>query len=119
MFEETMLDIMDAITEMSYQRFKLTRKLSKLGLIASVIYFVRGFILMATFPGEIDPAAPELMPFLDTLNFADFMVMVIFGIIFMMSLSCYLAMSQGKNNHDRYKAWCEANYYEPYNASKH
>lgn len=117
--ESFILDVMDIITEMSYQRFKLTRRLSKIGIIASAIYFIRGFIMMVTFDGEIDPANPELIPYFNTLTFNDIMISIVVVIIAIMSMSCYMAMSQGKTNHDRYKKYCADNYYKPFNATKH
>ena len=118
-FNEYMMSIMDNIIEMSYQRFKLTRRLSKAGIILGIGCLIYTTIAGFLYGGEIDPISPEISPYIAGLSDAQIDVMIIIALISLVSLMTYSAMNHGENNHDRYKAWCERNGYKPYNASKH
>lgn len=118
-FNEYMMNVMDRIIEMSYQRFKLTRRLSKTGIILGLAYLVYTTIAGILYGGEIDPMAPEISPYIASWSDAQTLVTIIIELIALVSLMTYFAMNHGENNHDRYKAWCEENGYKPYNASKH
>lgn len=118
-FNEYMMNVMDRIIEMSYQRFKLTRRLSKAGIILGLAYLVYTTIAGILYGGEIDPMAPEISPYIASWSDAQTLVAIIIELIALVSLMTYFAMNHGENNHDRYKAWCEENGYKPYNASKH
>lgn len=118
-FNEYMMNVMDRIIEMSYQRFKLTRRLSKTGIILGLAYLVYTTIAGILYGGEIDPMAPEISPYIASWSDAQTLVTIIIELIALVSLMAYFAMNHGENNHDRYKAWCEENGYKPYNASKH
>lgn len=117
--ENFMLKVMDDIIEMSYQRFKLTRRLSKIGISIGLAYLVYTAIAGFLYGGEIDPISPEISPYIAGLSDAQVLVAIIIELIALVSLMTYFAMNHGENNHDRYKAWCEENGYKPYNASKH
>ena len=117
--ESKFMDIMNSVVEMSYQRFKLTRRLSKAGIILGLAYLVYTAIAGFLCGGEIDPISPEISPYIAGLSDAQIDVMIIIALISLVSLMTYFAMNHGENNHDRYKAWCEENGYKPYNASKH
>ena len=117
--ENFMMKVMDDIIEMSYQRFKLTRRLSKASIILGLAYLFYTTIAGFLYGGEIDPMAPEISPYIAGLSDAQIGVAIIIALISLVSLMTYFAMSHGENNHDRYKAWCEENGYKPYNASKH
>ena len=117
--ENFMLKVMDDIIGMSYQRFKLTRRLSKAGIILGIGCLIYTTIAGFLYGGEIDPISPEISPYIAGLSDAQIDVMIIIALISLVSLITYSAMNHGENNHDRYKAWCEENGYKPYNASKH
>lgn len=117
--ENFMLKVIDDIIEMSYQRFKMTRRLSKSGIILGLAYLVYTAIAGFLYGGEIDPMEPEISPYIAGLSNAQIGVAIIIALIALVSLMTYFAMNHGENNHDRYKAWCEENGYKPYNASKH
>lgn len=117
--ENFMLTVMDWIIEMSYQRFKLTRRLSKVGIIIGITYFIYTAIAGILYGGEIDPISPEISPYIASWSNAQIGVAIIIELIALVSLMTYFAMNHGENNHDRYKAWCKENGYKPYNASKH
>lgn len=118
-FNEYMMSIMDKVIEMSYQRFKLIRRLSKAGIIIGLAHFVYTIIAGFLYGGEIDPISPEISPYIASLSDKMVLVSIIIELIALISLMTYFAMNHGENNHDRYKAWCEENGYKPYNASKH
>ena len=118
-FNEYMMSIMDNIIEMSYQRFKLTRRLSKAGIILGLAYLVYTAIAGILYGGEIDPMEPEISPYMASWSDGQTLVAIIIILIALVSIMTYFAMSHGENNHDRYKAWCNENCYKPYNASKH
>ena len=118
-FNNFCMDIMDDIIKMSYQRFKLTRRLSKAGIILGVGCFIYTTIAGILYGGEIDPMAPEISPYIASWSDAQTFVAIVIELIALVSLMTYFAMNHGKNNHDRYKALCKENCYKPYNASKH
>ncbi len=118
-FNEYMMDVMDRIIEMSYQRFKLIRRLSKVGISLGIGCLVYTTIAGILYGGEIDPISPEISPYIASWSDAQTLVAIIIELIALVSLMIYFAMNHGKNNHDRYKAWCKENCYKPYNASKH
>lgn len=117
--ENFMLKVMDDIIMMSYQRFKLTRRLSKAGIILGLAYLVYTAIAGILYGGEIDPISPEISPYIASWSDAQTLIAIIIELIALVSLMTYFAMNHGENNHDRYKAWCKENCYKPYNASKH
>nr|DAE52437.1 MAG TPA: MHC CLASS II TRANSCRIPTION FACTOR HELIX, MHC CLASS II.5A [Caudoviricetes sp.] len=117
--ENFMMNVMDDIIEMSYQRFKLTRRLSKAGIILGIGCFIYTAIAGILYGGEIDPMAPEISPYIASWSGAQTFAAIIIELIALVSLMTYFAMNHGENNHDRYKAWCEENGYKPFNASKH
>lgn len=117
--ENFMLKVMDDIIEMSYQRFKLARRLSKAGIILGIGYLIYTAIAGFLYGGEIDPISPEISPYIASLSDVQIGVAIIIALIALVSLMTYFAMNHGENNHDRYKAWCDENGYKPYNASKH
>ena len=108
-FNEYMMDVMDRIIEMSYQRFKLIRRLSKVGISLGIGCLVYTTIAGILYGGEIDPISPEISPYIASWSDAQTLVAIIIELIALVSLM----------NHDRYKAWCKENCYKPYNASKH
>lgn len=118
-FNNFCMDIMDDIIEMSYQRFKFTRRLSKAGIILGIGYLIYTAIEGFLYGGEIDPISPEISPYIAGLSDAQVLVCIVIELIALVSIMTYFAMNHGENNHDRYKAWCEENGYKPYNASKH
>lgn len=118
-FNNFCMNVMDDIIMMSYQRFKLTRRLSKAGIILGLAYLVYTTIAGILYGGEIDPMAPEISPYMASWSDAQTLVAIIIILISLVSIMTYFAMNHGENNHDRYKAWCKENGYKPYNASKH
>lgn len=118
-FNEYMMSVMDGLVQMSYQRFKLTRRLSKVGIIIGLGYLIYTTIAGIMYGGEIDPISPEISPYMASWSDTQTLVAIIIMLIALVSIMTYFAMSHGKNNHDRYKAWCNENCYKPYNASKH
>ena len=118
-FNEYMMDVMDRIIEMSYQRFKLIRRLSKVGISLGIGCLVYTTIAGILYGGEIDPISPEISPYIASWSDAQTLVAIIIELIALVSLMIYFAMNHGKNNHDRYKAWCKETCYKPYTASKH